>query len=474
MPPVTFSVKDAYSVMNTLVRQATGQTDIVAVDTSSFVDAGNKVLASGVENVLNSLSVLIGRTIIASRPYNGKFKLISENDSDAFENRIRKISFYARDNQASGAFNTDLNTNLGTGLDDESGAGSQWEQNAPMALEYNFFSDFTWDKETTVYEEQLKIAFTDERSFIDFINGAMIEVQNDIESTIEARNRMVVLSRIGANKLMVDEGDLGAECAVNLLKEFNDTYDTAYSMKELLTLHRVEFLEFFTARFKIDSDRLANRTAKYHDPVTKTVGDEPNQVTYDILRHTPKSMQKFMYYSPIFTQLKMSYAEIFNPQYIPDINGEGVEYWQSFDTPGSVDVTPALPDGATSEEVKIDLVLGLLFDTEAIRTNNKFYGMYSTPVNARHLYRNLFWHFKYGIIQDMTENCILYYLSDLSETFTGDGTEDDFILTGTVNEILKVTVDGVETDAYTYDSTTQTITFTEAPANKAVIEVKYK
>ena len=184
MPPVTFSVKDAYSVMNTLVRQATGQTDIVAVDTSSFVDAGNKVLASGVENVLNSLSVLIGRTIIASRPYNGKFKLISENDSDAFENRIRKISFYARDNQASGAFNTDLNTNLGTGLDDESGAGSQWEQNAPMALEYNFFSDFTWDKETTVYEEQLKIAFTDERSFIDFINGAMMKCRMTLKALL--------------------------------------------------------------------------------------------------------------------------------------------------------------------------------------------------------------------------------------------------------------------------------------------------
>ena len=474
MPPVTFSVKDAYSVMNSLVHQATGQNSITAVDASSFVDAGNVALSSGIENVLNALSVLIGRTIIASRPYKGKFKLIVENDNDAFVNRVRKISFYARDNQASGMYNTDLNTNLGAGLGDSDGVGSEWEQNPAIPLEMNFFSSFAWDKETTVYEEQLKVAFTDERSFIDFINGCLIEVQNDIESTIEARNRLVILSRIGANKLMVDSGDLGAECAVNLLTEFNNTYGTAYSKDELLTLHRVEFLEFFTARFKIDSDRMENRTTKFHDPVKKTVGTAPNTTDFYILRHTPKNMQKFIYYSPIFTQLKMSFAEIFNPQYIDVPNGEGVEYWQSFDDPDSVDITPALPNGDTSSEVKIDTVIGLLFDRDAIRTNNRFEGMYSTNLHPRKLYRNLFWHYNFGVCQDMTENCILYYLSDLSESFKGDGTEDDFTLTGTVNEILKVTVNGEETTDYTYDSDTQTITFTTAPANKAVIVVTYK
>lgn len=474
MSAVTFAVKDAYSVMNTLVRQATGQTDIVAVDTSSFVDCGNKLLASGTENVLNALSVLIGRTIIASRPYQGKFKLVVENSDSEFENRIRKISFYARDNQASGMYNTDVATNLGNGLSDTDGVGSQWVQNNPRCLEMNFFSQFAWDKETTVYEEQLKVAFTNERDFIDFINGAMIEVQNDIESTLEARNRMVVLNRIAANKLLVDSSAIGAECAVNMTSEFNKTYGTAYSTEDILTLHRTEFLEFFIARFKIDSDRMANRTAKYHDPVTISEGSDPNKVYFSILRHTPKDMQRFIYFSPVFTQLKMVFAEIFNPQYLDLPNGEGIEYWQSFEKPGSIDITPALPDGDTSSEVKIELVLGMLFDRDALRTHNQFTGMYSTPVNARHVYRNLFWHYKYGVINDMTENAILYYMADLSEKFTGDGTEDDFVLTGNVHEILKVTVNGEETTAYTYDSTTQTVTFTTAPANKAVIVVTYK
>ena len=62
MPALTFGPKDAYSVMNALVAQATGKSDIEVVDTSSFIDAGTQVLQAGYENLYNSLGVLIGRT----------------------------------------------------------------------------------------------------------------------------------------------------------------------------------------------------------------------------------------------------------------------------------------------------------------------------------------------------------------------------------------------------------------------------
>lgn len=473
MAVVTFAPKDAYQVMNSLVHQATGQTDITVTDTSSFIDAGNAVLDTGYENVFNSLSVLITRSIIATRPYTGKFRLIARNEADAFDNRVRKISFYARDNQASGMFNTDINTNLGAGLSDTDGAGSMWEQNPAIPAERLFYSSFTWDKSHTQYLEQVKIAFTDERSFIDFINGVMVEVQNDIESTIEARNRMVVIDRIAGQKLLTDNGDLGSESAVNLTKAFNEEFGTTYSTAEILQEHLTAFLEFYVARVKIDSDFLENRSTMYHDPMTKQIsGDD-----YVVLRHTPKARQRFIYYSPFFTKAKARVLpEIFNPQYLGDINanGEGIDYWQSIKNPSAIDVTPALPNGAESSEVKLDLVIGMLFDEEAIMTNNKFQGMYTTPINARHVYTNMWWHYLFGVCQDYSENCILYYMADESETFTGDGVEDEFTLTGDVTEILSVTVNGTETTEYTYDSDTQTITFTTAPADEAVIVVKYK
>jgi len=471
MSVLTFTPADAYSVMNSLVHQAVGRDDITVTDTSSFVSAGNMVLESGVENVFNALSVLIGRTIIASRPYDGKFKLISRQVANAFENRVRKISFYARDLEADGAFNTDLYTNLGAGLSDTDGVGSVWDQNPAIPAEMNFYSDFVWSKSHTSYYEQIKVAFTNERSFIDFINGVMVEVQNDIESTIEARNRICVLNRIAGQKLLTDNGTLGAESAKNLTKLFNEEFGTTYSTAEILQEHLTAFMEFYVSLIKIDSDFMENRSVMYHDPLTKTI----DGVDYVVLRHTPKSNQRFIYYSPFFTKAKSRVLpEIFNPQYLGDLNqnGEGIDYWQSIKNPSAIDIKPALPDGAESSEVKLDLVIGMLFDEEAIMTNNKFEGAYSSGLNARHLYENTFWHYRFGVINDFSENCILYYMADESESFTGDGEKVEFTLTGTVTEILSVTVNGTETTGYTYAD--GAITFETAPANKAVIVVTYK
>lgn len=410
MAVVTFAPVDAYAVMNELVHEATGQSNIDVVDTSSFIDAGKAVLDTGVENVFNALNVLIGRTIIASRPYTGKLDTISRQVGNAFENRIRKISFYARDNQASGMFNTDITSdNLGAGKTNTSGVGSMWDQNPAMPVERFFYSDYVWDRSHTQYLEQVKIAFTNERDFIDFINGVLTEVQNDIESTIEANNRSLLIDRIAGTYLQVKKGNLGAECAVNLTKAFNEECNTTYTTAQILSEHLTEFLEFYVAKVKIDSDRMENRTAFYHDPMKKTV----DGVDYYVLRHSPKAVQRFIYYSPFFTKAKARVLpEIFNPQYLDFKQGEAVDYWQSFADPEKVNVKPALPGGAESEAVEIPLVIGLLFDEEALMSNNKFTGSYQTPIEARHVYTTTWWHYKFGQINDYSENAILYYMED--------------------------------------------------------------
>lgn len=471
MPTLYFSPKDAYSVMNTLAREVTGQSNISVIDTSSFISAGKSVLEAGYENVFNALGVLISRTIIAARPYEGKFKLIAEN-SDAFDNRYRKISFYARDNEASGAFNTNVYTNLAPGYDDESGAGSMWDQNPAIPTERYFFSDFVWMKSHTTYWEQAKQAFTDESSFIDFINGIMTEVQNDIESTLESKNRMVVLDRIAGNKLLSDNGTIGKESAVNLTKEFNFAHGTSYTSAQLMNDHTVAFLEFFLARIKNDSDMMTNRTTLYHDPMTKTISD----VSYNVLRHTPKDLQRFIYNSRFFTQINLSLAEIFNPDMLKLPNGEGVQYWQSPKDPYKVDIKPALPEGNTSSEVVIDNVIGILYDRDALMVNNKFTGMYTSLLNPKHLYTNSFWHYKYGICSDYSENSIIYYMSDEStEYFEGDGTTVAFELEGTAASIVSVKVNGTAKTAGTdFTFASNTVTFASAPADDAIIQIIYK
>ena len=177
---------DACTLVQAMVEEMTGQAgSIQTVDSSNFVSVGESILRAGTENVLNTLSLVLGRTFMAVRPYKAKLMIINAMNSGLYANRMRKISFYSRPAQNSGAFNTvdntgsTLYTNLAMGYDNGSNGGASlptmWEQNAPVPLEFNFGGASVWDDSTTVYEDQLQVAFRSPEDFATFVNGIMVE-----------------------------------------------------------------------------------------------------------------------------------------------------------------------------------------------------------------------------------------------------------------------------------------------------------
>lgn len=413
------TVQDCHNLMNSLVKQATGQQSITVIDSSSFVSAGETVLATGTENVINSLSLIIGRTLVAVRPYKAKFLLINALNSGVYSNRIRKISYYSKDAQASGMYNTQLYTNLKEGYtngqnvvaENPTSTKSMWEQNQPIALEMNFAGSDTWDDSLTIYEKQLQVAFESEANFSQFMSGIMTEKSNDMESQKEAFNRMCVLNEIGMIYDMAEDRPMSC---VNLTKEYNTKYGTSYTSAELRTTYLESFLKFFVSYVKNISNYLEERSSNYHLSPTKTV----NGTTYKLLRHTPKNRQKMFLYEPLFIEAKANVLpSIFNPEYLDIKNYEPINYWQSIDNRSSVKITPAIYDKVSGEqkkgnEVDLDYVVGLLFDEDAMMIDYQFDGSYSTPLEARKLYRNIFWHYTKNAINDPTENAVLFYMKD--------------------------------------------------------------
>ena len=94
---------------------------------------------------------------------------------------------------------------------------------------------------------------------------------------------------------------------------------------------------------------------------------------------------------------------------------ETVEYWQAEDTGASISVTPAIPDvnGQTQIQgsaVALDYVLGIIYDEDAMMVDYQFEGAYSSPLEAKKLYRNLIWHFRRNSLNDFSENHVVFYL----------------------------------------------------------------
>lgn len=415
----TLTPQDCHQLMNSLVKQATGQQNITVVDTSSFVSAGETVLSTGTENVLNSLSIIIARTLVAVRPYKAKFMLINALNSGMFSNRMRKISFYSKDAIASGMFNTQLYTNLKDGYtngenpvsNNPVSTKSMWEQNQGIPLEMNFCGSDVWDDSLTVYEDQLKIAFTSEENFSRFMSGILTEKGNDIESQKEAFSRMCVLNEIGA---LVNYSSDNPNLAINLTKEYNTEYGTNYTSQELRTTYLESFLKFFVETLKTTSNYFEERSNKYHVSPTKTV----NGVNYTLLRHTQKDKQKLFLYEPLFIKARANvFSSIFNPEYLKIENYEGVNYWQSIDDRPSVKIIPSIYDKTSGEqkkgnEVNLPYVVGLLFDEDAMMIDFQLESSATTPLEARKMYRNVFWHFAKNAINDPTENAVVFYMKD--------------------------------------------------------------
>ena len=417
----TLTPVDACALMTLLVHEATGQTTITNVDSSNFVSVGETVLAAGTENVLNSLSLVLGRTFMAVRPYEAKFKILNSINSGAYSNRLRKISFYSRDPKEAGQVNTNANTNLAMGFDNGTNSGSStesmWVQNAPVPLELNFGGSSAWQDSTTVYRDALKVALRGPSEFAEFLNGVIVEKGNDIESQKEAFNRMTFLNYV-AGIYDLDVANPNGR-AVNLTSEFNAYYNTSYTTSQLLTTYRKDLFEFAVARFKTDSDNLENRSARFHWSPAKTVGAD----SYTLLRHTPKSRQRMILYKPFMTMAEANIMpEIFNPQYLDIKNAEFVNFWQADagDILGNaeINVTPAIPDVSTpgsqtvGTAVNLKYFIGALYDADAILVDYQLEDALASPIEARKRYYNLWWSFQFNALSDYTENGIIYFMAD--------------------------------------------------------------
>lgn len=430
-----FTPKDCHQLMNLLVREGTGQASLSVVDTSSFVSAGETLLATGYENVFNTINLVYGRLIVASRSYKARLTLMDAISTEEYSHLIRKISFYSKGAKPSGNFNTDLFLNLADGFTngqnkDSNGtaqsAKSQWEQNTQPSVTVTFGGSDVWENCITLYENQVQQAFRDESEFAKFTAGYIQEHANDFESQREAWNRMCLLNKIGQAFDM--NGVTGS--AINLTYAYNQKYGTNRTSAQLRTTYLKEFAQFFVSEFKKYLEFMGERSTAYHWSMPKVI----DGVTHNILRHTTLDNARVYLYSPLWKDVEARVLpEIFNTEYLDiDTQYQPITYWQSNNSDADrpkVKVVPAVVDTDTSHtttygtqiqgaEVDLDYVVGIITDRDGLLTDFQIETTRTTPVEARKGYRNTWQIVAKNCICDPTEKCLLFYMADPSPTPT--------------------------------------------------------
>ena len=401
----TLTVTDVYGIVNAMNAEMFGKNaTITAINTSTFATVAENMLRTGVTSTYDALNNVIGRNIYAVRRYNGQFKIILKTEAE-WGGIIRKISFFAKPMSPSTNYNTNLNA---TQLDDGASI-DPWVISKKYPLEMCMPGAKTIQYSITRFVSQIKFAFTSEQALADFIAGMLTEVANDIESKIEAENRLQVLNAIGAT---YNVGS--ARSKVNLRTEFNSKYGTTYTVNDLLTTHLAEFVAFFVWRLESDMELMKERNDLFHIYPAKT-DDNGNALT--LLRHTPPEARRLILYMPLLRdEAKNVFPSLFSTSELRIENFTGVEYWQNVNEPMKVSITPnqlntTTGEAETGSAVALSNVVGLLFDRDALATAVKHESVLSTGVNPFGEYVKTVYHFSENYLLDQSENIVLYYLA---------------------------------------------------------------
>ena len=158
---------------------------------------------------------------------------------------------------------------------------------------------------------------------------------------------------------------------------------------------------------------MTERSQKFHVNVTNWGGAS---VDKSISRHTPYEYQKVYLYAPARFQMEMmALADTYHDGFLRLAYNETVNFWQSIDTPDSINVTPTYmtnTGGLTTAEdaVNQDNVFGVIFDRDAAGYTLVNQWSSPSPFNARGGYTNIFWHETARYWNDFTENGVVLLL----------------------------------------------------------------
>lgn len=389
---MALTANQIYSIVNEVASQAMGTTAIKVVDNTGLVSLGATVLGSDAtkNNFINALTDRIGRTIVSFRAYHSHFPDF-ERDSIEWGNILQKLKIGMPDAEKDQSY--DLTD--GTSVD-------QYTVNKPKVNQLLFTSETPWQTHITVHLDELEKAFVDSTAMGAFISGMFGEVQNRIELAMENLSMDCVNNYIGE---IFKRKTTAPNRIVNLLTEYKEKTTIDYTEKPEDALGDEGFLKYVVRRINTISSTMEYMTNGYYNATSGFATGE-NSKAYT--RHTPKSEQKLMLFIDMVNALKTNMnSKAFNMEQVAiDIPFTTVPFWQSLQTPSDINITTA-----SGTEVNQSLIMGVMFDREAMGTYKKKYTSLTTPINAAGQYYNVFYHMITMYFNDLTENGVIFLLA---------------------------------------------------------------
>lgn len=386
------------TILNAITAQATGTSAIAVTDTSSFITAGQEALKAGYDTLGTAISQVLSKTIFSIRPYSAKFKGL-EMTQQQYGNITRKLT----------AIDKPFKNN--PGLDPtvlvDGGTVDPWVIDKPLVQQMNWYGAETVQRQLTLWDYQLDQAFSGPDQLASFVSMMMQNMSDVLEQARENTKRMTLVNLIGA---------ILGNYATNQNVKLVTAYNSYVGASPALTWADIKadnakyqhFMRFAYARIATVASMLTERSAKYHVSLTGKT----------IMRHSPYDRQRlYMLGQERYDMEAQVLADAFHDNYLKYADVETVNFWQSINTPDTINVTPSYLATAGANAGTIQKgsavnkagIFAVLMDEEAagiVQVQERSGSIY----NPRASYNNLFFTTVNRYFNDFTENAVVFTL----------------------------------------------------------------
>ena len=395
----SMSFAQSATLLNEVLEQMTGASSLAPVDESEFVAVASTVLQTGYDQLNKAISQVLTRSIYAARAYNPIYPSIMR-DSQVWGGIVRKVTVLDLDFIDDEAFKIAD----GNGISD----CDPFLVNKQKAVQFNFYGGNIKELVVTTTEDQLRQAFTSSADFGSFMAAQSQNLINQLNQKIEAESRITV------NNMIMAACYEGGDRVVHLFSEYQqDTGNTTIDITNYLSAAEFEpFAKWMYGRLNTLKDYMKERTSKFHANITTYNGAA---LSKPIMRHTPEENLNIFMLSPFMNQVDSSaLSGIYNTQFLSIGGFERVNYWQSIESPDTVQGKANIMDVdgtcyTTDDPVTCSGVIGVLFDDEALGITVIDEGVRSIE-NPRGRYFNNWYNWTARWYNDQTENFVVLCL----------------------------------------------------------------
>lgn len=375
-------VNQIYSLVNSVFNQMTGRTDITVTDSKSLVAMGNEVDSLGKNDLyLNSLARRIGLTIDDYRVYENDFSHF-KRDSFTYGALVQKLHTEMPEAVEDVAYN--VGAMDGQSVDHYVISNPKVKQKIfDVVTPYSFF--------ITIQDYLLQEAFSSSSGMYSLINSIFGQCQNKMEVVHED------LGRLAMSNLFVN---LKPVQVYNLVTAYNNAKNATLTSSD--ALYNPDFLRFAIGVMNNVSRKMTKMSVVYN-------AEGQN-------RHTPYAKQNMFMLSDFETQLETVVLwQAFQDQYLKLQNFVPVPYWQAIKDGTKINdwstVSKVILNNSEGAQTIIPNIVATIIDWDAFGTFRQMKRVATTPVNARALYYNTFWHERQMWFNDLGENVVLFTLN---------------------------------------------------------------